>query len=259
MASKISEMKKEDILFRYTLRLGDNALVLSQRLIEYVTRAPELEEELANANLALDYLGQARLLYSYAGALEGKGRTEDDFASLRAEREFTNLLLIEQPNGDFARIVARSVLFDTFYLHLLDSLTGCEDSQLAGIAARAVKEVRYHLRYVSQWLVRLGDGTEESHRRSQEALHGLWKYTGEMFAEDPVDRGMRESFGGPDLALIEKKWRDEISALVSDATLELPADDWMAGGGKSGQHTESFGYLIAEMQYMQRAYPGLTW
>lgn len=252
-------MNQDEALLAYVLRLADTALVLGQRLTEIVAAGPELEEELANANFALDYLGQARLFYSYAGELEGQGRTEDDFALLRPEREFRNLLLVEQPNGHFGDTIVRSILFDVFCLRQLDALAVCSDSGLAAIAVRAAKEIRYHKRHASQWLIRLGDGTDESHRRVQESLDRLWQFTGELFAADEVDDVVRDRFSGPDLAAIREEWTNEINALAAEATLSVPDNVFMASGGREGRHTEQFGFMIAEMQYMQRAYPGLTW
>lgn len=243
----------------YASRLGDNALVLGQRMIELVAASPELEEELANANFSLDYIGQARMFYTCAGEREGSGRSEDDFAFLRPEHEFRNLLLVEQPNGHFGDSTVRQVLFDSWYVLILDALTRCSDAGIAEVAARAVKEVRYHLRHSSQWLVRLGDGTDESHTRVQASLNDLWRFTGEMFLADELDEEFRDDFNGPDLALVEAQWRENVAAIVSEATLELPADQWMATGGKQGRHTEHFGFLLAEMQYLQRAHPGASW
>ena len=244
---------------KYLLRLGDNALVLGQRLTEIVAHGPELEEELANANLALDYLGQARMYYAYAGEIEGKGRDEDDFAFLRDTPEFENLLLLEQPNGHFGDTIVRQFLFDAFYLLQLEALCECGDERLAQIAARSVKEIRYHLRHASQWLIRLGDGTGISHDRVQASLENLWRYTGEMFSGDEVDDRVRDEIGGPDLAAIRLEWRDSIKKILAEATLALPGDEWMDGGGRRGRHSEHLGYLIAEMQYMQRTYPGAAW
>jgi ring-1,2-phenylacetyl-CoA epoxidase subunit PaaC len=181
-------MDSRDALQGYVLRLGDTALVLGQRLAELVTRAPELEEELANANFALDYIGQARLFYSYAGELEGRGRDEDDLAFLRAEHEYRNVLLVEQPNGHFGDTMVRQFLFESFYVLQLEALARCSDGRLSEIAARAVKEIRYHVRHVSRWLVRLGDGTQESHARARDALARLWGYAGELFAPDAIDQ-----------------------------------------------------------------------
>lgn len=252
-------MNRDEALLKYTLRLGDNALVLSQRLIELVTHGPELEEEMANANFALDFLGQARMFYAYAGELEGQGRTEDDFAFLRGEREFCNFLLVEQPNGHFGDTIVRSVLFAEFYLLQLDALTRCDDERLSGIAARALNEIRYHQRHDSQWLVRLGDGTEESHARVQASIDNLWRFTGEMFAGDEVDDVLRDGYAGPDLEQIGGEWRRSIEALLAEATLSVPDQEWMDAGGREGRHTEHFGPMIAEMQYLQRSYPGLDW
>ena len=252
-------MKPEQALQAYVLRLGDNAMVLGQRLIELVAASPELEEELANANFALDYIGQARLFYSYASELEGKGRGEDDIAFLRPENDFRNLLLVEQPNGHFGDTIVRQVLFDTYYLALLEAVARCSDERLAEIAARAEKEVRYHLRHAAQWLIRLGDGTEESHDKAQRSLDELWRYTGEMFEADAIDEAMLISFAGPDLQAIATRWQTELEGFVAEATLRLPGDTVMASGGKEGRHTEHFGFLIAEMQNLPRTYPGVTW
>jgi len=243
----------------YATRLGDNALVLGQRMIELVAASPELEEELANANFSLDYIGQARLFYTYAGEREGAGRDEDDLAFVRPEHEYSNLLLVEQPNGHFGDSTVRQVLFDSWYVLLLEALTRCSDEGLSVIAARAIKEVRYHLRHSGQWLVRLGDGTDESHARVQASLDNLWRFTGEMFAPDDLDDEIRAAINGPHLEVIEAQWRENVAAIVAEATLELPGDQWMASGGKQGRHTEHMGFLLAEMQYLQRAHPGASW
>jgi ring-1,2-phenylacetyl-CoA epoxidase subunit PaaC len=252
-------VKKNDALLAYVLRLGDNALILGQRMVEVVAAYPELEEELANANFALDYIGQARMFYSYAGELEGKGRSEDDFAFLRDENEYRNVLLIEQPNGHFGDTIAKLVLFESFYLLQLQALVRCADARVAGIAARAEKEIRYHLRHNSQWIVRLGDGTKESHERVQASVDDLWQFTGELFAPDAVDNVFETEFDGPDLFEIRKAWETAVAAILADATLTMPEDSWMAGGGKEGRHSEYLGYLVAEMQYLQRTYPGASW
>lgn len=252
-------MNNEEALLKYLLRLGDNALILAQRLIELVSHGPELEEEMANANFSLDYLGQARMLYSYAAELEGAGRTEDELAFMRGEREFCSFLLVEQPNGHFGDTIVRSVLFETYYLAQLEALVACSDTRLAEIAARAVKEIRYHQRHNSQWLVRLGDGTEESHRRVQQSIEDLWRFTGELFAGDEVDDIVRDHYNGPDLKVLRADWRQRVAAIVDKATIRLPDDQWMDEGGRSGRHTEHFGSLIAEMQIMQRSFPGLNW
>jgi ring-1,2-phenylacetyl-CoA epoxidase subunit PaaC len=252
-------VNKESALLAYVTRLGDNALVLGQRMVELVAAYPELEEELANANFALDYIGQARMFYTCAGELEGQGRSEDDFAFLRDENEFRNLLLLEQPNGHFGDSLAKLVLFELFYFAQLQALTGCEDARVAEIAARAEKEIRYHLRHNTQWLVRLGDGTEESHRRVQESVNELWRFTGEMFEADEADTIVERAWGGPNLEKLHKRWLADIDAILINATLDKPEDGWMASGGKAGRHTEHFGYLLAEMQYLQRSHPGASW
>lgn len=246
-------------LTAYVLRLADNALILGQRMIELVTAEPELEAELANANFALDYIGQARMLYSYAGELEGTGRSEDDFAFLRGENEFRNLLLLEQPNGHFGDALVRQYLFEVFYVHLLDALTRCEDQRLSAIAARAVTEVRYHVRHSAKWLVRLGDGTGLSHERSQNSLNDLWRFTGEMLTADEVDKAVQHDIAGPDLEVIAVAWRSDVEKTVAEATLQIPDEQWMAEGGKQGRHSEFLGYLLAEMQYLQRSNPGASW
>jgi len=252
-------VNQEQALLGYVTRLGDNALILGQRMVELVAAYPELEEELANANFALDFIGQARMFYSYAGELEGKGRSEDDFAFLRDENEFRNLLLIEQPNGHFGDSITKLVLFESFYLPLLEALTTCADKRVVEIAARAEKEIRYHLRHNTQWFVRLGDGTDESHARVQGSLDSLWRYSGEMFAGDEIDRIFATSFDGPDLDAIQQQWQTNVAAIIAEATLTKPDDAWMAAGGKQGHHSEYLGYMIAEMQYLQRTHPGATW
>lgn len=252
-------MNSSDALMAYVLRLADNALILGQRMVELVAAYPELEEELANANFALDYLGQARMYYSYAGELEGMGRGEDDFAFLRDENEYRNFLLLEQPNGHFGDSISKLVLFESFYLLQLEALVHCSDARVAEIAARAEKEIRYHLRHNTQWLVRLGDGTEESHDRAQGSVDALWRFTGELFAPDEVDNVFEAEFDGPDLFRIREQWQKNVAAVLQEATLEMPEDHWMASGGKEGRHTEHFGFMIAEMQYLQRAHPGATW
>jgi len=252
-------VKADEALIAYTLRLADNAFILSQRMIELVAAEPELEGELANANFALDFIGQARMLYTHAGELEGRGRSEDDLAFMRDEHEFRNLLLLEQPNGHFGDALVRQLLFEAFYLHLLDKLTRCSDQGLSEIAARAIKEVKYHFRHSSMWLVRLGDGTELSHERVQQSLDDAWRYTGEMFEADEIDALIQDQFDGPDLLDVQALWRRDVEKTVAEATLRLPDDQWMASGGKQGQHSEHLGFLLAEMQYLQRSFPGATW
>jgi ring-1,2-phenylacetyl-CoA epoxidase subunit PaaC len=246
-------------LFRYVLRLGDLSLVLGQRLGEWVGHAPALEEDLGLANVALDLIGQARLLLTYGGEVEGRGRDEDAIAYLREHGEYLNPILAEQPNGDFGQTIVRQVLIDAFQLELYERMSTSTDERLAAIAAKSVKEVRYHLRYSSGWLVRLGDGTEESHARVQSALDSLWPYTVELFAEDELDRLMAEQGVAPRLDEVHAAWSARIERILAEATLNRPKDRPHSWHGKRGQHSEHLGYLLAEMQYMQRAYPGARW
>ena len=246
-------------LLRFLLRLGDLSLVLGQRLGEWVGHAPAIEEDLGLANIALDKIGQARLLLSYAGEVEGCGRGEDEIAFLREHRDYLNPVLAEQPNGDFGQTIVRQVLLDAFQLELYERLAASADARLAAIAAKTVKETRYHLRYSSGWLVRLGDGTAESHARVQAALERLWPYTVELFAEDEVDRAMSDRGIAPPLAAIQAAWSARIDGILTEATLVRPSDRPYTWFGKRGEHSEHLGYLLAEMQYLQRTYPGARW
>jgi ring-1,2-phenylacetyl-CoA epoxidase subunit PaaC len=246
-------------LFRYVLRLGDLSLILGQRLGEWVGHAPALEEDLGLANVALDLIGQARLLLTYAGEIEAQGRGEDEIAFLREHGEYLNAILVEQPNGDFGRTIVRQVLVDAFQLELYERMSASTDARLAAIAAKSVKEVRYHLRYSAGWLVRLGDGTDESHARVQAALDALWPYTVELFAEDELDRLMAEASVAPRLSEVYAAWSERIDGILAEATLRRPADRPHAWHGKRGQHSEHLGYILAEMQHLQRAYPGARW
>ena len=246
-------------LFRYVLRLGDLSLVLGQRLGEWVGHSPALEEDLGLANIALDLIGQARLLLAYAGEIESRGRDEDKLAFLREQGAYFNAILAEQPNGDFGQTIVRQVLIDAFQLELYERMTSSRDERLAAIAAKSAKEVRYHLRYSSDWLVRLGDGTAQSHMRAQSALDLLWPYTVELFAADDLDRLMAESGIGPELSEVRAVWSARIDAILKEATLQRPADRPHAWHGKRGQHSEHLGYILAEMQYLQRTYPDARW
>ena len=246
-------------LFRHVLRLGDLSLVLAQRLGEWVGHCPALEEDLGLANIALDLIGQARLLLSYAGEIEGLGRDEDDIAFLREQGEYLNPVLAEQPNGDFGQTIVRQLLIDAFQLELYERMTLSTDQRLAAIAVKAVKEVRYHLRYSSSWLVRLGDGTAESHARAQGALDLLWPYTVELFAEDELDRMMAQSGVAPPLAEVHAAWLRRVDEALAEATLKRPMDRAYSWHGKRGQHSEHLGYILAEMQHLQRTYPDARW
>jgi ring-1,2-phenylacetyl-CoA epoxidase subunit PaaC len=247
------------LLVPYVLRVGDLSLVLGQRLGEWVGHAPALEEDLGLANIALDLIGQARLLLTYAGELEGRGRGEDEIAFLREQGEYFNPTLVEQPNGDFGQTIVRQVLIDAFQLELYERLTNSADDRLAAIAAKAVKETRYHLRYSSGWLVRLGDGTQESHARVHAALERLWPYTVELFEEDDLDREMADCGIAPRLRDVRAAWSVRVDEMLAEATLERPHDRPFRWFGKRGEHSEHLGYILAEMQYMQRAYPGARW
>ena len=246
-------------LFRYVLRLGDLSLVLGQRLGEWVGHAPALEEDLGLANIALDLIGQARLLLSYAGEIEGCGRSEDDIAYLREQGEYLNPVLAEQPNGDFGQTIVRQLLIDAFQLELYERMAASTDERLAAIAAKSVKETRYHLRYSGSWLVRLGDGTEKSHALAQAALERLWPYTVELFTEDDLDRAMADCGVAPRLAEMHTAWTLRLDELLAQATLKRPSDRAHSWHGKRGQHSEHLGYLLAEMQYLQRTHPDARW
>ncbi len=246
-------------LYRYVLRLGDLSLVLGQRLGEWVGHSPALEEDLGLANIALDLIGQARLLLSYAGEVEGRGRGEDELAFLREHGEYLNAILAEQPNGDFGRTIVRQVLIDAFQLELYERMTASTDERLAAIAAKSVKEIHYHLRYSGGWLIRLGDGTEESHARVQAALEALWPYTVELFAEDELDSAMADRGVAPRLSEVQAAWAVRIDTLLTEATLQRPAHRPHSWHGKRGQHSEHLGYILTEMQHMQRTYPGARW
>lgn len=248
-----------EILLPYLLRLGDTSLVLGQRLGEWVGHAPALEEDLGLANLALDLVGQARLLLTYAAEVEGKGRDEDALAFLRDAPQFMNLALAEQPNGDFAQTIVRQVLLDAWQLELYEALSKSADTRLAAIAAKAVKESRYHFRFSSGWLVRLGDGTEESHRRAQEAVNILWRFTDELFTPDDIDERMAAAGVAPHLTELQPRWSAQIDEVLREATLRRPANVRYPWHGKRGVHTEHLGHMLAEMQHLQRTYPGAQW
>src|SRR4030081_407219 len=249
----------ETPLVLYTLRRADDALILGHRLSEWCGHAPMLEKDMAVANMGLDLLGQARELYSYAAKVEGKGNDEDQFAYLRDVRQYRNLLLLEQPNGDFARTMVRQFFYaasaDLYWRAMMKS----GDTTLAAIAAKSEKEMAYHLRHSSEWMVRLGDGTEESHARAQGAIDDLWAFTGEMFEVDATERALIESGLAVDAAALHPRWLSTVSSVMSEATLALPKSDWMQQGGRSGRHSEHLGHLLSELQSMQRTFPGVAW
>jgi len=246
-------------LVTYCLRHADDALVLGHRLSEWCGQAPMLEEELALANMGLDLIGQARPLYTLAGELEGHGRDEDALAYRRDVAGFRNVLLVEQPNGDFALTIVRQLLFAAFMHPLWQRLTSSREPIIAAIAAKAEKEIAYHLRHCGEWLIRLGDGTDESHGRAQEALDELWPFTGELFETDEAERALIPAGIAVDPASVRAAWDATVDGILAEATLTRPADGWMQTGGRSGRHSEHLGHLLAELQFMQRAYPDARW
>ncbi|SMH44690.1 1,2-phenylacetyl-CoA epoxidase subunit PaaC [Azospirillum agricola] len=250
---------RQQALFGYALRLGDTSLVLGHRLSEWCGHAPELEEDIALTNVALDLVGHARLLLSYAGETEGKGRDEDRLAYRRDVFDYRNHLLVEQPNRDFGHTIVRQFLHDSWAAELYGRLAASADATLAGIAAKAAKEVRYHVRHSADWLIRLGDGTDVSRARVADALERLWPYTGEMFERDPAEETLVAAGIVPDPAELRAAWNARVSAVLDEATLERPADGWMQKGGRRGEHSEHLGYLLAEMQFLPRAYPDAVW
>jgi ring-1,2-phenylacetyl-CoA epoxidase subunit PaaC len=256
-------MSSDRDCFDYLLRLADSDLILAQRLGEWVGHGPALEEDIALTNVGLDLLGQARLWFAYAGEVEarfaGRGRTEDALAFLRDSGEFRNLLLVEQPNGSYADTMARQFYFDTWQQLLLTALGASRDARIAEIAAKALKEVSYHVERSADWVIRLGDGTEESHRRMQAAIDDLWMYTGELFAADAAELALAEAGIVCDATTLQPAWREAISAVLTEATLTVPSATWMQRGGRHGVHTEHLGHLLANMQCLQRAYPGAQW
>lgn len=242
-----------DNLFQYLLRLGDDRLVLGHRLSEWCGHGPILEEDIALANIALDLIGQASLYLKLAGEVEGKGRTEDDLAYFRDAIDFRNIQMVELPKGDYAFTIVRQFFFDVFSYHVLEQLQHTSHHELAGIAAKGFKEVRYHVRHSSEWVVRFGDGTEESHERAQSAVNQLWRFTPEMFDADEVDTV------GPDLKAIGSEWSEVVSNVLNRATLTTPDDPPAMTGGRKGRHTEHLGRMLSEMQIVARSHPGASW
>jgi ring-1,2-phenylacetyl-CoA epoxidase subunit PaaC len=249
----------ETPLVLYTLRRADDALILGHWLSEWCGHAPAMEEDMALSNIALDLIGQARELYAYAAEVEGRGNDEDKFAYLRDVRQYRNLLLVEQPNGDFAKTIVRQLFYSAFADPYWRAMMASNDATLAAIAAKSEKESAYHLRHASEWVIRLGDGTEESHARAQAAIDDLWSFTGEMFFVDDSERALIDRGTAIDAASLKHEWLTTVSRVVSEATLRLPQNDWMQHGGRSGRHSEHLGHLLSELQYMQRTFPGASW
>ena len=253
MDAKLAKME-------YLLRQGDNALILSQQLSQLCGKGPALEEDMALTNVALDLLGQTRMWLTYAGELEGHGRDEDRLAYLRDSREFRNLLLVEQPNGDYAQVMLRQFLFDTWHYFLMRELLNSTDKRIAEIAEKSLKEVTYHLRRSGDLVVRLGDGTAVSHAKMQAAVDELWTYAGEAFIYDDIDQAMVEQGVAPPAELLREAFLQHVAEVFAEATLTMPSPDaYMQRGGKQGRHSERLGYILAEMQFLQRAYPGVEW
>jgi ring-1,2-phenylacetyl-CoA epoxidase subunit PaaC len=246
-------------LVEYLQRHGDDRLVFGHRLSEWCGHAPILEEDIALANIALDFVGQANLLLGLAGQIEGQGRDADALAYFREAVEFRNLQLVELPKGDFGFTIVRQFLFDAYDVPFLEALQRSTHPELAGIAAKAYKEARYHLRHSAEWVIKLGDGTDESHGRAQSALHELWRYTGELFAADDVDQRLAAAGIAPDVGTLENTWRDRVTAVVRQATLSLPESTPAMLGGRRGRHTEHLGHMLAEMQIVARSFPGGKW
>jgi ring-1,2-phenylacetyl-CoA epoxidase subunit PaaC len=249
----------ETPLVLYVLRRADDALILGHRLSEWCGHAPMLEEDMALANMGLDLLGQARELYSHAAKVEGNGNDEDKFAYLRDIRQYRNLLLLEQPNGDFARTMVRQFFYAAFADLYWRAMMKSDDATLAAIAAKSEKESAYHVRHSSEWMVRLGDGTAESHARAQTAIDDLWAFTGEMFEVDDSERSLIDGGIAVDQASLRPQWLKTILSVLNEATLTLPKTDWMQQGGRNGRHSEHLGHLLSELQSMQRTFPGVTW
>ena len=252
-------MNVKEATVEYLLRLGDSSLIIGHRLSEWCGHGPILEEDIALTNIALDFVGNATAILTYAAQLEGKGRTEDDLAFMRNEREFRNLLLTEQPNGDYATTIARQFLFDCYMYFLYDALKTSKDETIAALALKAHKEITYHLRHTTEWMYRLGDGTTESHERLQTGINGLWMYTSDLFDMDVVDALLIKEGIVPDLTSIKTKWMEHVQAVLKEATIEVPVTTFKQKGSREGKHSEHLGFLLAEMQYVHRAYPGVKW
>ena len=244
---------------KYLFQLADNALILGHRLGEWCGHAPEMELDIALTNIALDLTGQARSLFQRIAELEGLGKDEDDYAYLRDAWEFRNSLLVEQPNGDFAHTIIRQFIFDSYHYYMCQALTQSQDEWLAGYAAKTLKEITYHLRFSSEWMLRLGDGTEVSHAKVQAAIDDLWTYSGELTTPNEIEKTMASQGIGADLTKIKTAIEAKMAEVLAASNLTAPAGTWMQSGGKDGRHSEHLGFILAEMQFLQRAYPGQEW
>jgi ring-1,2-phenylacetyl-CoA epoxidase subunit PaaC len=254
-----SDVRPRPALATYALRLGDDALVLAQRLGEWIASAPQIEEDVALANIGLDLLGQARTLLAYAGEVEGAGRSDDDLAYLRDERSFVNVQMVEAPNGDFAVTMARQLFFSTYQLALYARLQHSTDPTLSGVAGKAVKEVAYHRDHATQWVLRLGDGTDESHRRMQDGLARMAPFVDELFTADELVQGLAAAEVAVDPAALRPECDAYVDSVLAEATLERPVPTWTARGGRAGVHSQPFGFLLAELQHLHRSHPGASW
>ena len=252
-------MTIQEAKFEYLLRLGDSSLIIGHRLSEWCGHGPILEEDIALINIALDFVGNATSLLTYASQVEGKGRNEDDLAFMRGEREYRNLLITEQPNGDFAHTIARQLFISVFEFLFYTELEKSKDATLAAIASKTIKEIKYHMQHAVDWTIRLGDGTTESHKRMQNAINDLWMYTGELFEMDHLDIFLLHQHIAVDTEALKSEWKKYIETVLSDATLITPEDSYMQTGSKKGIHTENLGHILSEMQYLQRAYPDAKW
>jgi ring-1,2-phenylacetyl-CoA epoxidase subunit PaaC len=250
---------QKEILVQYCLRLADSPLVLGQRMAEWCSNGPLLEEDIAMTNISLDLFGQARAMYDYIVSIEQNGKTEDDYAFLRNEREYYNNLLAERPNGDFGQTVMRNFFYSAFYYHFFKKLAESKDERLSAHAQKSLKETTYHLRHSAEWVVRLGDGTEESHQRIQSSANDLWAYTGDLFEMNEIDQQLIEKGIAVDLNTIKPLWKSTIEEVFSRATLSVPVDGYMHSGRLEARHSEYLGHLLSEMQYLQRSYPDAKW
>lgn len=246
-------------LYKFILGIADNSLILGQRLGELCGHGPSLETDIACTNISLDLLGQVRSYYQYAAKVIGDGRTEDDIAMLRKEREYMNVLLVEQPNTDFAYTIGRQFLFDVYHYLFLNKLQNSHDLTLSAIAKKSIKEVSYHQRFSTDWVKRLGDGTEISHQKMQDAIDGLWTYTDELFHLTDADKVMVSEGIGVDVTKLKDEYYSIVSKIFREATIVTPESKWFQKGGKDGVHTEHLGYLLSDLQYMQRTYPNMEW
>lgn len=251
--------KNQELLYNYLLQLADSSMILAQRNAEWCGHGPVLEQDIALTNISLDLFGEARSLFQYAAEIKGDNATEDSIAFLRDAREFKNFLLCEHENTDWAYTIVRQFLYDVFHYYLNKSLTESTDLRIKEIALKTIKESAYHLKWSSEWMIRLGDGTEVSHEKMQIALNELWTFTGELFQESDSDKYASENSIGPSLSSLQPIWDSKVDEILKEATLQKPAEQWMQTGGKTGIHTEKLGFILAEMQYLQRAYPGQEW